>query len=363
MRINEHSVRNFRNIEKIVLQPGPGLNILVGDNAQGKTNLLESIYILATGTSFRSGKDINFLKFEEESYLINCKYSCQDRNLDAVLQYDRDGGKTFLINGRKTKISQENNLKIVLFTPDDLYLIKGAPAKRRNYLDFVLKQVSTEYAMQIDDYNKILQKRNLLLKNKTINKKSFAVINEIFIENAVKLIINRINFVNILNEVCQKVFPVLNDEGATIKIKYALSFPVSGHKINHDILRNFLSQQGEIKKEQELIRCTTMTGPHLDDLNVYINDKLARIFASQGQQRNLAVTLKLAEIYAFKQIKGFYPLFLLDEVLSELDDNKKRMLLESLSSADFQSFLSSVGYDHTDEIKARTFLLQNGCLV
>ncbi len=363
MKIKEHRVQSFRNIKRIDLIPGPGLNILSGDNAQGKTNLLESIYVVSAGTSFRSGRDINLLKFDEKSYMIHCKYCCKDRNLEAILKCDRDDGKSFFINGKKTKISQENNLQVVLFTPDDLYLIKGSPGRRRNYLDFVLKQISVEYAGQIDDYNKILQKRNLLLKNKQLNHKSFGIINEVFIEIAVKLIINRINFVNILNDECQKVFPTLNNEDTKIKIKYALSFPVSGNKINYDILKNALILQTETKKEMESIRCTTMMGPHLDDLNVYLNDKLARIFASQGQQRNLAVTLKLAETHAFKQIKGYYPVFLLDEVLSELDDNKKRMLLNNLSQAGFQSFLSSVGYDQSAEINAQIFLIKNGCIV
>lgn len=363
MKINEHRVRNFRNIKQIDLRPGPGLNIITGDNAQGKTNLLESIFVLSTGTSFRSGKDVNFIKFDEQFYIINSKYCFQNKNIEAVLKYKPEVGKTFTINSRKAKISQENNLRIVLFNPDDLYLIKGSPVKRRNYLDFILRQVSAEYSKQIDDYNKILYKRNLLLRNRQADSNSFAVINEMFIDTAVKFIINRINLANILDDVCQKVFPTVNHEGDTIKIRYALSFPVFSDKINDEILKQALLEQIKIKKEQEMMRSTTLIGPHLDDLNVYLNGKLARIFASQGQQRNLAVTLKLAEIYSFNQIKGFYPLFLLDEVLSELDENKKRLLLNHLSQAGFQSFLSSVSHDPKGGVNAQFFSLKNGCLI
>ena len=235
MKINEHRVRNFRNIKQIDLRPGPGLNIITGDNAQGKTNLLESIFVLSTGTSFRSGKDVNFIKFDEQFYIINSKYCFQNKNIEAVLKYKPEVGKTFTINSRKAKISQENNLRIVLFTPDDLYLIKGSPVKRRNYLDFILRQVSAEYSKQIDDYNKILCKRNLLLRNRQADSNSFAVINEMFIDTAVRFIINRINLANILDDVCQKVFPTVNHEGDTIKIRYALSFPVFSDKINDEI--------------------------------------------------------------------------------------------------------------------------------
>jgi len=363
LKINEHKIKNFRNIKQINLLPGPGLNIIAGNNAQGKTNLLESIFMLSTGTSFRSGKDVNFLKFNADSYIINSKYCYKDRNIEALLKYQPQLGKAFTINSRKAKISQENNLRVVLFTPDDLYLIKGSPDKRRNFLNFVLRQVSAEYAIQIDDYNKILHKRNLLLKNKQVNNKSFAVINEIFIETAVNIIIKRINFINILDDVCQKVFPSLNNEHQSIKIRYALSFPIFSGKINYEILKDVLLEQLILKKEEELIRCTTMLGPHLDDINIYINDKIARIFASQGQQRNLAVTLKLAEIYAFYQIKGFYPIFLLDEVLAELDEHKKILLLEHLSQAGFQSFLSSVSLDNIARVNSQIFSIKNGCLI
>lgn len=342
--------------------PGPGLNILAGENAQGKTNLLESIFVLATGSSFRTGKDLNFLQYDAESYIINAKYNYQDRKIEALLKYRPEIGKDLTINSKKAKISQENNLRVVIFTPDDLYLIKGSPVKRRNFLDFTLRQVSADYTLQLDNYNKILKKRNLLIKHKQATGKSLSVINEIFIETAVHLIINRINFINILDEACQKIFPLLNNEHHAIKIRYALSFPVLSGKINHEILKKVLAEQVLIKKDEELMRGTTLIGPHLDDLNIYLDDKIARLFASQGQQRNLAVTLKLAEIYAFKKIRGFFPLFLLDEVLAELDEAKKKLLIEQLSQASFQSFLSSVSLDNITKVNAQIYSIKNGSL-
>jgi DNA replication and repair protein RecF len=363
LKIVDFKIRNFRNIKKLDILPGPGLNILVGDNAQGKTNLLESIYILSTGTSFRTGKDINFVQYNSESYSIYAKYTNQERKIESLLKYKITAGKVFEINGKKVKSSDENNIRVVLFTPDDLYLIKGSPNRRRNFLDFALRQVSADYIMQWENYNKILKKRNILLKKQNIDDRAFSVINDIFIETAVQVIIKRINFVNILDDLCQKIFPLLNSDKHIIKIRYALSFPVFSGKINHEILLQTLKEQVLSKKNDELMRGTTMIGPHLDDLNIYLDDNLARLFSSQGQQRNIAVTLKLAEIYAFKQIKGYYPLFLLDEVFAELDEAKKNLLMEQLSKAKFQSFLSSVSIDNIKRGNSQIFKIKNGCII
>lgn len=362
MKIEDYRIRNFRNIKRIDFLPGPGLNVLAGDNAQGKTNLLESIFVLATGTSFRMGKDINFLQYNADSYSIYAKYLHHERKLESLLRYKKEAGKSYFINNKKARNTDENNIKVVIFTPDDLYLIKGSPNRRRNFLDFALKQVSADYGRQIDNYNKILRKRNNLIKKPIKDDKALSVINEIFAENAVQIIMRRINFVNVLDGLCHEIFPALNSFKHSIKIRYALSFPIFSGKINHEILLSALQKQLAIKKDDELMRGTTLVGPHLDDLNIYHDDNLARLFSSQGQQRNIAVALKIAEIHAFKQIKGFYPLFLLDEVLSELDEAKRELLMEQLAQASFQSFLSTLETGSVKRAKAQIYRIKDGCL-
>ncbi len=361
MKITRLAIHNFRNLHKIELKPANGMNIFTGDNAQGKTNLLEAIYVLSAGNSFRSTTDSQMIQYEAARYQIKAAYHCQDRQLEAGLSFDSQG-KNFSINNKKVSPSHPDRLKVVLFNPDDLFLIKGSPAKRRSLLDFILQQLSTDYAYNLANYVKILKKRNLIFKKEQTTNQSFAIINQLFIESAVKVIIQRINLVNIMDEIAAPLYLEINGQQNQLKIRYALSFPVENDKINLNILHTALHEQMLKKQNDEIKRKQTLVGPHLDDINFYQDGRLARIFASQGQQRNMVICLKLAEVYAFKRVKGYYPVFLLDEVLAELDENKRYLLLEHLHKAAFQSFLSSVNFNPEEELDARIFYIKDGSI-
>jgi len=162
-----------------------------------------------------------------------------------------------------------------------------------------------------------------------------------------------------LAEIVNNIYKEIDTMSAEIKIKYAVSFPIDSARISLDILYQALEQSINNNRKQEKLRRTSLSGPHIDDINIYHNDKLARFFSSQGQQRTIALSMKLAEMYTFKKIKGFYPIFLLDEVLSELDNEKQRKLLEQLEKEDFQSFLTSV---YIKPLTGNTVIIENGCL-
>jgi DNA replication and repair protein RecF len=362
LRVENIIIRNFRNIEILNQEIFPGLNIFIGENAQGKTNILEALYLLASGTSFRTNIDFQLLKFDESAFYIKARYSYNDRAINAELKYDLKRKKNVFINSKRTGQSNIDRLRVVLFTPDDLYLIKGSPSKRRNFIDFSLKQISQEYRYLIENYSKIIKKRNLLLKKEQTNTKSFKLVEEIFIETSARIILDRINLVNILDETTNAIFKEINYSPSKLKIRYALSFPVDSGKINLDILKNCLFKHIKNNSDNEKTRKKSLVGPHLDDINIYQDEKLARQYASQGQQRTIAVSLKLAEIIAFKKIKNYYPVFLLDEVLAELDESKKIKLLNYLLGADFQSFLTAVKIPGIDTTNAARFLVENGCL-
>jgi DNA replication and repair protein RecF len=363
LKIDKLQIRNFRNLKKIEYEPSRGLNVLVGENAQGKTNLLESIFVLATGNSFRSATDNNLINYESEGYTIRSSYIFFDRCLEASLNYQADGNKSAMINNKKSSQKHSDRLRVVLFTPDDLFLVKGSPSKRRSFLDFILKQLSNEYIYNLENYATILKKRNLLLKKEQTMGKAFAVTNEVFIENAIRLVIQRINFVNILDDLNRFIFREINGGVNDIKIRYALSFAVDSDKINIAVLQESLRNSIEKNFKSEIMRRKTLTGPHLDDLNFYQDGRLARTFSSQGQQRNLAISLKLTEMHAFKKIKGYYPLFLLDEVLSELDEKKRSLLITYLQEADFQTFLSSVDFENNNDKETSICLIKEGRLI
>ncbi len=361
MKLRQVEARDFRNLARLNYQPGPGLNILLGDNAQGKTNILESIYVLSTGSSFRTGQDKNMVAYEKEVAILRGRYDYNERDFEAVLSYNLKEGKNFTLNSKKTSFNNSDRLRVVLFTPDDLYLIKGSPGKRRQFLDFILTQIRSDYDYYLANYVKTLKKRNLLLKREQSNTRSFKIIEDIFIENAARVILARINLISILDESSSSIYKEISLEGQ-LKTRYAITFPIDSGKINLDILKTALKKQIKEKAEEEVRRKISLVGPHLDDMHIYQNGKMARYFASQGQQRNIAVALKLAELYTFRKISGFYPVFLLDEVLSELDAQKRQLLLDHLQEAEFQSFLTSVNLSDIKYGQAAISVVEKGSL-
>ncbi len=363
MKIDHLKVKNFRNIKNIEYTPSPGLNILMGKNAQGKTNLLEAIYIMSGNNSFRSNTDKDLLSYGATNFSIRSKYNYGERNIDLHLSFNPEAGKLIKLNNKKANRNNQDLLKVVLFTPDDLFLVKGSPAKRRYFLDFILKQMTNDYSFHLDNFTKVLKKRNFILKNDQTNTKSFKILNDLFIESAGKLILSRLNYVAFFDEVAGSIFKDINDGLNRLKIRYALSFPVNNDKINLETLTDALFRQLQEKYDEEQRKRSTIAGPHLDDLHIYLDNRLARLFASQGQQRNIVITMKLAEIYTFRKIKEYYPLFLLDEVLSELDNEKRQLLINQLNQANYQSFLTSVNIDNLELKKAKVYEVINGELI
>lgn len=366
MKLLTFQAKNFRNLKRVEHQPSAGLNILVGENAQGKTNLLEAIYVLATGNSFRTHNDRHLINDQAESYELRSTYELEGRCFENSVAYSAATGKMMTFNGRKSHQNHPDRLRVVLFTPDDLYLVKGSPSRRRFFLDFLLKQTGGEYGYYLDNYVKILKKRNYLFKNNQANSRAWEITTELFIEHAARVILSRIQMVQRLDELAAPFYQnISGEQGSGLKIRYALSFPVENGKINLDILKLSLFNHLKQVQEQERLRRSSLTGPHLDDLNLYLNDHVARQFASQGQQRNIVVSLKMAEIMAICQAKGEYPIFLLDEVLSELDNERQNRLISYLEGASFQSFLTTVNLENYrfNQYKASISRISSGQLL
>jgi len=359
LKLEKIWIKNFRNIKNLYYESDEKLNFIIGNNAQGKTSFLEAIYLLSNASSFRNARDSNLINHEASSYRIASRHSYGERKIDTELFYD-SLKKSYKINNKNSNYKNNDRLRVVLFTPDDLYLIKGSPAQRRLFIDYLLRQVSYEYAYNLDQYQNILKKRNFLLKNNQRSTKSFDIINELFIENSVKIILSRINLVNTLDELISNIFPRINNSRLNIKIKYALSFNLDSDKINSKILGQEMYKFLAKSIDKEVWQKKTLFGPHLDDINFYLDNRLARIYASQGQQRNIAISLKLAEVYVIKKIKNFYPLFLLDEVTAELDEERKQLLLNLLSKAEFQTFLTSVSTEGIKISAGKVSIFNNG---
>lgn len=362
MELQKISISNFRNIKELEYQPKPGLNILMGDNAQGKTNILEAIFVLSTASSFRTNNDRLLVQQGKDNYSLKATHRVDNRAVITELEYHLERGKQLKINSKKSSQNNSNRLRVVDFTPDDLYLVKGSPSRRRKYVDYILKEVSVDYRLLLENYYKILRRRNDALRKNEVNGKSYRLISELFAEYSAKIIKSRINLVKLLDKLTSDAYLQMSQEREEIKIKYALSFPLQEDRVNFITLNENLSRYLEENRENELRRKSTLAGPHLDDINIYLQNQPARLFASQGQQRNIAVSLKISQVQAFKEIIGFYPLLLLDEVLAEFDDLRKASLLDYIKKAEYQTILTSVVNDLLCPYHERIALVKSGQL-
>lgn len=360
MKIDYIEILRFRNLFKVTVCPEDGINLLVGKNAQGKTNFLESLYVLANGLSFRSVRDRDLVYDGQDSYSIKIRYQVHGRNLESSVEYSPAKGRILRLNNKKVVLNHPDHLKTVLFTPDDLYIIKGSPERRRAFLDFILCQLSTDYERNLDNYTKILKKRNSFLKMAQSSTKSFNLVDDLFVETAAPLILARINLISLLEKEAIKLYRQLSDEKGKVSIKYALSFGLQPGKPGTELIMNSMRKALAAYRDKELLRRATLVGPHRDDMNVYLQGRNTRIHASQGQQRNLAVVLKLTEMAIIKSVKGYFPVLLLDEVLAELDQERRLLLLSYLANAGFQSFLSSVDRELVVGRGGKAFLVANG---
>ncbi|MBM7561008.1 DNA replication/repair protein RecF [Fusibacter tunisiensis] len=330
MKIKSVVLENFRNYDKLKQSFDPLLNIIVGDNAQGKTNLLEAIYVSGFGKSFRTNKEADLIKFG--AAYASVKIECERENgALEIIEYRIKSGnkKAFLVNGVNiTKISELlGRLNLILFYPDDLKLIKESPAERRRFLNRELSHISHIYCLDIIEYNRILMQRNELLK-KFQHKAGFKDMVEVWdvqlAEKGARVIGKRIEFTHSLNEISSKIHANITDYQEHLKVTYVTSVK---NRENYDTIKQELLEQLAQNLETDLKRGFTSVGPHRDDLDILINDINIKSYGSQGQQRTAALSLKLSEIEIVRKEIGESPILLLDDVMSELDHNRQRDLI------------------------------------
>lgn len=306
------------------------LNIIVGDNAQGKTNLLEAIYVSGFGKSFRTIKDSDLVRFEAQ--VANVKIELQkDNGLLEIIEYriNDKSKKEFLINGVNiTKISDLlGTMNIILFYPDDLKLIKESPVERRKFLNRELSHISKIYYADIIDYNKILFQRNELLK-KILYKPEFRDLIDVWDEQLAdkgsKIILRRKKFVEDLNLISRKIHADVTKDKEILNVQYITTIK---NMENYDTIKSDLIHRLKKNLDIDIKRGYTSIGPHRDDIETTINGINIKAFGSQGQQRTAALSLKLSEIEIVKNDVGEYPILLLDDVMSELDVNRQKDLI------------------------------------
>lgn len=337
MIIKSLELENFRNYEALNISFDASTNILYGDNAQGKTNILEAIYLCATSKSHRSNKDREMIRFEKEESHLKLYVEKQGITHRIDLHLKKNKSKGIAVNGIPIRRMSElfGIVNVVFFSPEDLNIIKNGPSERRRFVDLELCQLDKIYTSDLTNYNRIIMQRNKLLKELSFRSDMMDTL-DIWDMQLVKygksIIASRQKFIRDLNEIIKEVHFKLSGGKENLELCYEPN--VEEHQLEEELLRN---------RDRDVRQKMSLTGPHRDDISFIVNGIDIRRFGSQGQQRTAALSLKLSEIELVKRIIKDSPVLLLDDVLSELDSNRQNHLLDNIR--EIQTMITCTGLE------------------
>ena len=326
MNITKIKLENFRNYTNQEISFNKGINVIYGDNAQGKTNILEAIFLCSMGKSFRTNKDKELIKLSEDFAKINIEYEKSDRK--GKIEYIISNKKIISINGVKIKKLSEllGNINSIIFSPDDMGILKDGPQKRRKFLNMLISQLRPRYLFNLNDYNKTLEQRNNYLRQIKYENKPKNMIdiwNEKLANHAQIIYEYRREFVDKILKKIVDIHKNITNNSEEIKINY-----ISDFKNKEEYIRKLNE-----KLNKDIERGYTSTGIHKDDFEVYINGKNINLYGSQGQFRTAILSLKLSELYVIYDEIGEYPILLLDDIMSELDEKRRKKFVENITDA------------------------------
>ena len=330
MRICSLAVQNFKNAEKETILFSEGINVIYGKNASGKTNLLEAIFFFASSRSFRGCKEKEMIQFGKSFSTAELVFeSNQVQRTMRVLLQKNERRQIFVNQIRTQKMSDYLGLfRAVIFTPDHLNLIKGSAPFRRKFLDIAISQSFPRYAVSLHEYQKLLEQKGALIKMKRADPTLMDVYDEKMAPLAGVITLNRNRYIRRLEEVASLIQKEMSGEREALELRYlSQAGDASGSSEN---LRDAYLTLFRSKREKELQYGLPLYGPQKDDFEVLINGKNAKTFGSQGQQRSSVLSLKLAEGELSQRLTGEYPVFLLDDILSELDDGRREFILSKI---------------------------------
>ncbi|RDY25588.1 DNA replication/repair protein RecF [Romboutsia weinsteinii] len=344
MRLRNLQLVNFRNYNNLHLEFNEKVNLLVGKNGQGKTNIVESIYMLSFGKSFRTNKDRELIKFDTENLYVGGNFSKHNTNglIEVAIGKNKKGIKVNKIHIQKIQ-ELLGNLNVVIFSPEDLRLVKEGPKERRAFIDKEISQIMPKYYNYLTSYNKILFQKNKLLKSNYIDEALLDVYDESLAQYGSYIYILRRDFIKKIANISIELHKKLTNNIEDLSITYKNQINVSDEDTVSTIYTRFLEKLVSSRKHDIETR-TTRYGIHKDDLNIFINDLDVRLYGSQGQQRTASISLKLSEIELINKEVGEYPVLILDDVFSELDETRQRLLVSNLSVV--QMFITTAEISH-----------------
>jgi DNA replication and repair protein RecF len=353
LKLTSIELTNFRNYSHLSLDFSDSVNVFLGENAQGKTNLLEAIYVLAIAKSLRTSHDKDLIKWDQEYGKIKGRVVKRNDTIPLELIISGKGKKAKANHLEKQRLSEYVGLcNVVMFAPEDLGLVKGGPALRRRFIDMEMGQIAPVYLHLLSDYQRVLHQRNAFLK-KNWEKQSGSgpfldVLTDKLIVLAADIVSRRLRFVSSLNSWAGPIHEEISQGREKLQLNYHSSVREVSDTEDQSKIAEVYEKVFSRLRTRETDRGVTLAGPHRDDLDFIVNGHDVQMFGSQGQQRTAALSVKLAEIELIHQETGDYPLLLLDDVLSELDDLRKTHLLAAFKEK-VQTFVTTTSIDGLDQ--------------
>ncbi|MBR3968630.1 MAG: DNA replication/repair protein RecF [Clostridia bacterium] len=341
MKVKNLKLENFRNISNLKLYFDDEINVICGENAQGKTNIIEALWLFSGAKSFRNSKDYDYIKFGEKSAKISVEYEMLGVENSASIKFSDK--KTAFLNEKKqpNTSSLAGKYNAIVFSPLDLNLVTDGPDKRRRFLDIAIGQLYPNYIEILRNYSRAVMQRNKIIKDYRYDK-TISIMLDVFeaeiVDMGNKIVNYRKKYIEILNKYVSKIYEGISSGKEKIEIFYISK--------NEDLnLENI-----KISRENDMFTQTTSIGPHRDDISFKINDINVRSFGSQGQKRSVALSLKLAGAEVIKEVSGEYPICLLDDVMSELDENRQNYILNHIRN--WQSFITCCDTSNIKNLKS-----------
>jgi DNA replication and repair protein RecF len=355
MQLTKLKVTNFRNFSNCEITPSPGVNIFYGSNGSGKTNLLETAFILCLGRSQRGNTDMVLVKNGEESYRIEGQLINEDRKKEVAVSYLIRGRKQITINGVRSRLAELfENFSAVAIGPEDSEILAGSPSVRRLFMDLYISQYSQIYLEQLSNFNRVIAQKNAALKEQL----DFSSYNSLLIQLGTELMTARNSFLRELQESASGYYQKIANKSSLL-IQYQAS-ALNGYSFDDKIVESAFQKRLDEVAEKERILKVSLVGPQRDEVQIMIDRLPARTHSSQGEWRSAAIAMKLAVYHLLKEKRKFSPLLLLDEVFAELDNDRTAALIESFADFD-QLFLTTATEPPTGlQSTARKFFIKDG---
>ena len=359
MFIKELELDNFRNYEHLKVSFSQEVNIFLGENAQGKTNLLEGIYLHAMARSFKTQRDRELIRFEEEYCKNRAVAFYDDEEHTSEIVISRGGAKAVRVDGAKITRASEllERLHIIVFSPEDLKIVKDEPGKRRGFINREICQIRPGYVSDLNEYRRILRQRNAYLKEELIDENILDIWDDSLVRVGARIVRERRRFIEKINVISHDIHSRISGGRENLHLSYETDIDIGEGGSEEEVFAHLLKEN----RQKDRLHGVTRRGPHRDDIMIEADDIDLRRFGSQGQQRTAALSLKLSEIRLIEEETGESPILLLDDVLSELDNERQKYLINSLGK--HQMFITTtdlIGSVARSLPEGKVFKIRNG---